>query len=150
MSLDIALEGAEAPAQLVCTSPCAAMVPIGRYQAMVGPQGEEPRAVKTDVFVRGNTLVRLAYSDRSGLRLAGWITLGASLLVGGGLIGAAVAIGAANQGGCGPNGCVSAAINPASILLGAGGALIAIGGTVVGLVLGTRRDRPDIEVFEAR
>lgn len=66
---------------LICTAPCEASLPEGRYTFALGKKDGRP-VVSRAVTLRGDRTLRGRYSDKSGLRTGGWLLFGTSLGVG--------------------------------------------------------------------
>jgi hypothetical protein len=66
---------------LICTAPCEASLPEGRYTFALAKKDGKP-VVSRALTLRGDRTLRGQYRDRSGLRVGGWILFGTSLGLG--------------------------------------------------------------------
>lgn len=68
----------------LCTAPCDLTLPVGSHHFALSAGGAAVAA--TSLQLTGDSTIVGEYVDNSGLRAAGWITFGASLLAGGGMM----------------------------------------------------------------
>jgi len=125
---------------VLCNAPCDTEIVEGTYQ--LGVALEDNRAVRAGapILLSGDTTLDLRYDDQSGTRLAGWITL-----IGGNVLGAGLLVVSFSAGSedCSSGSCRSTLSVPLMI----GGAVIAIGASLVSLFLITRSDSAEVEVL---
>jgi len=126
----------------ICTAPCQASLPAGTYTFGVSkPKGV---AVEGDqvTLPAGSSHLHADYTDNSGLRIAGWVTV-----VGGVGVGSALLLEGLLSGGLDCSGdtgeCTEKPKN--TTLIYAGGAL-EVGGLLVGLILINQKDGVSLAV----
>jgi hypothetical protein len=107
----------------VCTAPCEVKMRPDRYKFALSDKNGHPIVVETPVLVKGSTTLYGRFESRQGVRTAGWIVVGVSLL--GGL--AIALIPPSNSS----SGHQDYTISPTLIGLGVGAA-----GTLFGILLG--------------
>lgn len=127
----------------ICDGPCTTGLGPGAYRVALGRGDGRAVPVPEPLVVEGPTAVRGYYTDRSGLRAAGWV-----VGVGGAVGGVVMVIASAN----GPTVCDDAGYCHAQVdgaLLGGGiGVILATG--IVGSILAFQRDEAHITVEPLR
>ena len=130
----------------VCDQACATRFSPGPYHLALSKNGGRVVPVYGPAVITGPSLIRGSYSDRSGVRAAGWI-IGIGGLVGGIVM---IAVSASDDTTCDPGDgfCHHHETVNAPLLVGGIGVLIVTG--IVGGVLASQRDEAHISVEPLR
>jgi hypothetical protein len=123
----------------VCVGPCVARFAPGPYRVAIARPGGRAVPAPELLVVRGPTLVRGYYADRSGLRAAGWV-IGITGLVGGIVM---IAVSADGPEVCDVYGYCQRQVNGALL---AGGIGVILATSITGSVLAMQRDEAHITV----
>lgn len=121
----------------VCDGPCTTRIGLGAHWLALAKPGQPAIAASEPVVLEGPAALRGTYTDRSGLRAAGW-----ALFLGGTLAGAAMLVASAHPD-CNPGGCLDD-----GWLFGGIGTIAA--STAVGLVLAMQRDQVHFSIEPLR
>ena len=129
----------------VCDQACATSFAPGPHQLALSKNGGPVVPVYGPAIINGPSLIRGSYSDRSGLRVAGWV-VGITGLVGGIVM---IAASARDETQCDADGfCSRHETANAPLLVGGIGVLLASG--IVGGVLASQRDEAHISIEPLR
>jgi hypothetical protein len=137
----------------ICAAPCNATMALGEHRLALSVADHSPVEPDQVVVVRGPSTVTGSYTDRSGLRIAGLLVLGGSVLVGGIMMVAGVTGGGycpiGSPGYVGPpqgastkEACTSS--TDAGLL--AAGAIVLGVGAIAGVVLALQHDKATVTV----
>ncbi len=139
------LAGAPRGYQVVCTTPCDASLPRGATDLALATASGRPVETEKPIVVEGVSTLRGSIASHRSTRIAGAVTLGATLLAGAGIFTWGLA---EEEDDCdqanGSNGCSRHVARNWGIVA-AGGAILAVG-LAVGIPLIALRDRAHIEV----
>jgi hypothetical protein len=129
----------------VCDQACATRFAPGQYQLALAKNGGAPVPAYGPAYIQGPSLIRGSYSDRSGLRVAGWV-IGITGLVGGIVL---IAASAQDDTECDDDGfCHRHETANGPLLVGGIGVLLASG--IIGGVLAAQRDEAHISIEPLR
>jgi hypothetical protein len=129
----------------VCDQACSTRFEPGAYHLALSKEGGPAVPAYGPAVIRGPSLIRGSYVDRSGVRAAGWI-VGIGGLVGGIVM---IAASAGDERRCDPDGyCYHHETANAPLLVGGIGVLLVSG--IVGGVLAAQRDEARISVEPLR
>jgi len=129
----------------VCDGACATTFEPGAYQLALSKDGGPPIPVYGTTVINGPARLRGTYTDKSGIRAAGWI-IGIGGLVGGIVM---IAASAHDRTECDPDGfCHDYETADGGLLLGGIGVIVATG--IVGGIMVSQRDRAHITLEPLR
>jgi hypothetical protein len=129
----------------VCDQACVTRLAPGPYQLALSKNGGPAIPAYGPAVLNGPSLIRASYSDRSGLRVAGWV-IGVTGLVGGIVM---IAASASDEDVCDPDGlCHRHETANAPLLVGGIGVLLASG--IVGGILASQRDEAHVSIEPLR
>jgi hypothetical protein len=129
----------------VCDQACATSFEPGPYRLALSKNGGPPVPAYEPAFIQGPSVIRGAYTDRSGLRAAGWV-IGIAGVVGGIVM---IAASARTEDVCDPDGfCERRETANGPLLVGGIGVLLASG--ITGGVLAAQRDEAHISIEPLR
>ena len=130
----------------VCDGACATRFEPGAYQLALAKDGGRPIPVYGSTMITGPARLRGSYTDKSGVRAAGWI-IGIGGLVGGIVM---IAASAHDHRDCDPDGfdCRDHETLDAGLFVGGIGVLVATG--IVGGILASQRDRAHLTLEPLR
>jgi hypothetical protein len=129
----------------VCDQACVTRFAPGAYQLALSKNGGPAVPAYGPAVVNGPSLIRGSYSDRSGVRVAGWV-IGVAGLVGGIVM---IAASASRDDVCDADGyCYRHETANGPLLVGGIGLLLASG--IVGGVLASQRDEAHISIEPLR
>jgi hypothetical protein len=129
----------------VCDQACATRFAPGPYHLALSKNGGPPVPAYGPAVIRGPSLIRGSYADRSGVRAAGWV-VGIGGLVGGIVM---IAASAQDEQRCDPDGYCYRHETANTPLLVGGIAVLVVSG-IVGGVLAAQRDEARISVEPLR
>ena len=129
----------------ICDQACATRFAPGPYQLALSKNGGPPVPAYGPAVIRGPSLIRGSYADRSGVRAAGWV-VGIGGLVGGIVM---IAVAAQDERRCNPDGyCYRHETANTPLLVG--GIAVLVVSSIVGGVLAAQRDEARISVEPLR
>lgn len=129
----------------VCDGACATRFEPGQYQLALAKDGGRPIPVYGTTVINGPARLRGSYTDKSGVRAAGWV-IGIGGLVGGIVM---IAASAHDRTECDSDGfCHDHETADTGLLLGGIGVLVATG--IVGGILVSQRDRAHLTLEPLR
>jgi hypothetical protein len=130
----------------ICTAPCKVSLPAGSHTFGVSQPGQPPVEAPGVTLPAGTADVKATYTDNSGVRIAGWIVGGVSVVVGG--IVMVAAIGSEKVCPAGSSSCFdSTKLNTGVFIAGAG--IMGIGAGV-GVLMTRVRDSAEVDVSDNR
>jgi hypothetical protein len=122
----------------LCTAPCDTHLPLGQHRLALSMHGGHVVEADDPVEVRGPTTVQAHYDSRLGVRVGGYILIVATLVTG------VVLIAESYNGNCSdPNAQHCSQFNTGEL---AAGAVVLIGGGIVGGILSTIGDRASLQL----
>ncbi|MDQ3033896.1 MAG: hypothetical protein M3Y87_15880 [Myxococcota bacterium] len=125
---------------VVCNAPCDVEVPEGTYQLGVAQGTGDAARAGRPIELRGDVTLDLAYNDRSGQRVAGWLTFGLGAAAGAALLVAGIFTGPTYSSSFGYS---RRDLNVPMMI--AGGVVFGVG-MIVGMIFAFMQDAPSIEV----